>query len=137
MSNKTDLQTHNTDYAALIETLRGKAVGGGGSVETCTVTVINENSNYNPLNVDYLGISNNEMVAIYNEVPYGESITVDVVKNAPVFIYGLNAFQDILTFTGSYIFHSAYMGGDGISPHVFAANGDLEIHAKINPNSPF
>lgn len=29
MSNKTDLQTLNTDYAALIETLRGKAVGGG------------------------------------------------------------------------------------------------------------
>lgn len=30
MSNKTQLQTNNTQYASLIETLRGKAVGGGG-----------------------------------------------------------------------------------------------------------
>lgn len=30
MSNKNQLQTNNTKYASLIETLRGKAVGGGG-----------------------------------------------------------------------------------------------------------
>ncbi|MEE1084284.1 MAG: hypothetical protein UH850_11225 [Paludibacteraceae bacterium] len=30
MSNKTQLQTNNTKYASLIETLRGKAVGGSG-----------------------------------------------------------------------------------------------------------
>lgn len=29
MSNKTQLQTNNTNYASLIETLRGKAIGGG------------------------------------------------------------------------------------------------------------
>lgn len=37
MSNKTQLQTNNTNLAALIETLRGKAAGGGASVETCTI----------------------------------------------------------------------------------------------------
>lgn len=46
MSNKTQLQTNNTKYASLIESLRGKALPGGGSsgdganIETCTVTII-------------------------------------------------------------------------------------------------
>lgn len=41
MSNKSDLQALNANYAALIETLKGKATGGsgGGSIETCTVGV--------------------------------------------------------------------------------------------------
>ena len=40
MSNKTQLQTNNTTLSSLIETLRGKAAGGGGgSVETCSVSV--------------------------------------------------------------------------------------------------
>ena len=41
MSNKTDLQALNANYEALIEELRGKAVGGGsgGGVETCTVSL--------------------------------------------------------------------------------------------------
>lgn len=39
MSNKTQLQTNNTQLASLIQTLQGKAAGGSGSVETCTVTV--------------------------------------------------------------------------------------------------
>ena len=38
MSNKTDLQSLNSEYSALIETLRGKAVGGS-SVETTPVTI--------------------------------------------------------------------------------------------------
>lgn len=43
MSNKTDLQALNANYEALIEELRGKAVGSGsggsGTLETCTVTL--------------------------------------------------------------------------------------------------
>ena len=37
--SKTQLQTNNTRLASLITELRGKAAGGGASVETCTVTV--------------------------------------------------------------------------------------------------
>lgn len=43
MSNKTQLQANNTQLASLIQTLQGKAAGGGGSgggVETCTVKLI-------------------------------------------------------------------------------------------------
>jgi hypothetical protein len=41
MSNKTQLQTNNTQLASLIQTLQDKAAGGsgGGSVETCTINI--------------------------------------------------------------------------------------------------
>ena len=53
MSNKTQLQTNNTKYAALIETLRSKAVGGGNaSVQTTSVTIDNENVISNGYGVD-------------------------------------------------------------------------------------
>lgn len=46
MSNKTQLQANNTQLASLIQTLQGKAAGGGGSsggeIKTCTVVVNNE-----------------------------------------------------------------------------------------------
>lgn len=38
MSNKTQLQTNNTKLESLIQTLQGKAAGGG-SVETCTLNI--------------------------------------------------------------------------------------------------
>jgi hypothetical protein len=42
MSNKTQLQTNNARLDTLIETLKGKAVGGGGgevNMGTCTVNI--------------------------------------------------------------------------------------------------
>lgn len=35
--SKSQLQTNNTRLASLIEELKGKATGGGGSVETCYI----------------------------------------------------------------------------------------------------
>lgn len=49
MSNKTQLSNNNTKLASLIETLQGKA-SGGGSVETCTVTLNGPNSYGRPYN---------------------------------------------------------------------------------------
>ncbi len=46
MSNKTDMQTQLDRQAALIDSLRGKAVGGGGGVETCTVNFVTEGWGY-------------------------------------------------------------------------------------------
>ena len=46
MSNKTEIQSLNAKYSELIESLRGKAVGGGGNgdltFETIPLTVTNE-----------------------------------------------------------------------------------------------
>lgn len=59
MSNKTDLQTLNAKYESLIEELRGKAAGGGGgAVETCTVTATLEAQHY----IFYTGYENGELV---------------------------------------------------------------------------
>lgn len=38
MSNKTKLATNNTQLASLIQELQGKAAGGGGGMQTATVT---------------------------------------------------------------------------------------------------
>lgn len=38
MSNKTQLLNHNERLASLIQTLQGKAAGGGGGMQTATVT---------------------------------------------------------------------------------------------------
>lgn len=37
--SKSQLQSNNTRLASLIDELKGKATGGGGSIETCTVTI--------------------------------------------------------------------------------------------------
>jgi hypothetical protein len=42
MSNKTQLQTNNTKYASLIETLRGKAAGGSGEDVTAETNAYTE-----------------------------------------------------------------------------------------------
>lgn len=59
MSNKTQLSTNNTQLASLIQTLQGKAAGGGsgGSVETCEVSVTN------CYYVFYTGVENGNLVA--------------------------------------------------------------------------
>lgn len=59
MSNKTQLSTNNTQLASLIQTLQGKAAGGGagGSIETCEVSVTN------CYYVFYTGVENGNLVA--------------------------------------------------------------------------
>ena len=55
MSNKTQLQTNNTQLASLIQTLQGKAAGGGGgtAIETCTVVLDTGSSSYRPYYYSY------------------------------------------------------------------------------------
>jgi hypothetical protein len=58
MSNKTQLQTNNTQLASLIQTLQGKAAGGGGSsgggAETCTVEIVADAPVSKTQNVSYI-----------------------------------------------------------------------------------
>ena len=47
MSNKTQLSNNNTKLASLIQTLQGKATGGGGAaVETCSLTITCNDGSY-------------------------------------------------------------------------------------------
>lgn len=93
MSNKTDLQALNSNYAALIETLRGKAVGGGsgGSVETCTVTICD---NLPSRNIHYHTIENNAVV-MKSIVTNGDYQMINVIKGSAV-IFRLSGMESAI-----------------------------------------
>ena len=90
MSNKTQLQTNNTELSQLITTLQGKATGsgGGGSVETCTVTI----SAYNGSDILYTALVDGEIQGLHIEGSF-TSITLDNIVCNSVFTFGA---------TGSY-----------------------------------
>ena len=82
MSNKTQLQTNNTQLASLIQTLQGKAAGGGssggGSVETCSIRLICNTSDV--YGYSYLAYRDGQFVPVfvsyYNNV--GNTSKIDV-----------------------------------------------------------
>jgi hypothetical protein len=81
MSNKQQLQTNNTKYASLIETLRGKAAGGsGGSIETCTVMSTATGNNKSVYYTEGSGNLQNVTMSI-NEVA-----TFTVLKNTIMYV---------------------------------------------------
>ena len=142
MSNKTQLQTNNTKYASLIETLRGKSIGGedvttetndyttklatletaitaletelegkasggsgGGSIETCTVTV--EYKHYNPTNVYIFGtqVINGEIQPLFVSIEDGEFTSscgvTNILKNTQLTIIAHGKVQiEKITTTG-------------------------------------
>lgn len=63
MSNKTKLQANNTQLASLIQTLQGKAAGGGASVETCTVTLSDPEAVSAPYYYSYISLENGNIKA--------------------------------------------------------------------------
>lgn len=103
MSNKTQLQTNNAKYTSLIETLRGKAVdGGGASVETCTVT-INFISSGVPNNVwisgtQFIDGSITALSVVDNDGSNSSGVTspyviTNIVKNSALTISGYGKCQ--------------------------------------------
>ena len=63
MSNKTQLQTNNTQLASLIQTLQGKAAGGGASVETCSIRLICNTSDI--YGYSYLAYRDGQFVPVF------------------------------------------------------------------------
>lgn len=88
MSNKTDLQALNANYEALIEELRGKAVGGGtgGGVETCTVTLIDSSENTLSNQGFYIGL----------EVEPNSGRSTMIVNSAEVLLEGCSMVKNSL-----------------------------------------
>lgn len=79
MSNKTQLSTNNTQLASLIQTLQGKAAGGGGSVETCTVTVTCSTSTL--WKYVCTGYENGEYVPLYSSIWNGVGANTATIEN--------------------------------------------------------
>ena len=112
MSNKTDLQALNANYEALIEELRGKAVGGGTDLKTCTLTVEGISINYYPTDIAYTTVNDSgDVQYVYNSVS-DKSITVTCLRNSVVAI----KFKNLNTT--SII---------GVAPYLLFYNGSLAI----------
>lgn len=82
MSNKTQLQTNNTELSSLIEAIRGKAAGGGsgdesaGTVETGTLYGSSTRGPALPTTTLYYnleaipGLSSKKMIALLRSSPF-------------------------------------------------------------------
>ena len=69
MSNKTQLSTNNTQLASLIQTLQGKATGGG--IDTCSVRIIPD-ADATVYIVGYTYVDNDgKITSIYNDYNNG------------------------------------------------------------------
>lgn len=102
MPNKTQLQMNNTKLADLITTLQGKAAGGSGSMETCTLTITNTYAQQ--MNVDSIMATTFEdgnMSVFYIEPFSGQTpITIEnVVCNSGVYVL-LSVNVPVFTITG-------------------------------------
>lgn len=128
MSNKTDLQSLNADYAALIDTLRGKAAGGGsgggGSVETCTVAL------YYPVNIlsVYCTILENGKINCTElSVNASAKIIENVVCGSFFLIKSGSVYTPVPTITGGgefVILHNNYFQGYSATD---VANGVMSV----------
>lgn len=110
MSNKTDLQALNSNYAVLIETLRDKSIGSG-SVETCTVTIEGATSSYYPVNIAYTTVSSDGKVVGASQTCSTSSATVTCVKGTMVTVLYKSSINIATSHSNaSLLFSTAAMG---------------------------
>ena len=90
MSNKTNLQSLNSEYSALIETLRGKAAGGG-SVETCTVEIQGSTLSAGIFDVCYITITSEGKLQYKYERLSQQSCSLQCVCNSCLAVRFVNS----------------------------------------------
>ena len=115
MSNKTRLQTNNTNLQELINkanALPDAGSGGGGSVETCTVTLSSDAPSSGTESVYYTNGSN-EVQTVFFPL-FGDSINITVLKNSILTTYGGTPDNDnilLISYEGPY--KVCFVMGDG------------------------
>ena len=134
MSNKTDLQALNANYAALITELQGKAVGGGsGSVEACNLYV--SAAGYDgEVKITCLLVEEDGSVTTFNDAIYiySTETTQQVVKNSLVVIHGHIDYMGYVDlsciFDSEYCRYVADAGyGEGYVMFVFQVNDSVTL----------
>lgn len=131
MSNKSDLQTLNAKYESLIEELKGKAVGGGGSVETCTVTV---NAPGRSMWFDFNAIENGQMVVKSGDNQWGSlgSVSIEVVRHGLLTLYNDSVSGISVSTTNCTVVRDMYCESDGFSIGAVIAIDIDATEATIN-----
>lgn len=122
MSNKTQLQTNNTQLASLIQTLQGKAAGGGGGgVETCTVTVTGGGSS---TRAHYTAFENETMCA--KEIGGAGGVTIEnVVCGSSVFFSNIGNLLSATATAGTI------MGESGASMYYEAPREPVDASITV------
>lgn len=117
MSNKTRLQTNNTNLQELINKANalpdaGSGGSGGGSVEMCTLTIYADSPMMGNEEIWYSDGSSTPKDIIFPE--FGDSTTVNVVKNSIIFAdVLLNVSGNMSRVTGSpYVY---FISGDAMA----------------------
>lgn len=126
MSSKTQLQTNNTDLQSLIDRVNAAKdiaaslpeAGGGGSLETCTVSLETDGPTIEDILVHY--INENQELAT-ETLTFKSSITIKCLKNS--IISTNNGGMEVNT-SGSL--EVLYRRGNCLVLHVFG-DGNVDI----------
>lgn len=129
MSFKTDLQSNNTDLQAILATINSLpeagSGGGGGSLETCAVTVVRENYTYGT----YVTYENGEIVT--NTLSGGSStVTLEnVLCNSSVV---LNVMSGGVKITGDAVLLTSDILADYVTYYnvVVCKSGNITLTCK-------
>ena len=108
MSNKTQLQTNNTELSSLIEAIRDKAAGsgssGGGSIETCVVAVETDGPSAPGFSGPSFYYTDENMSLKFIETGSG---AFTVAKNTIIVINGWSGSSGVVNGSSEQIFYSA------------------------------
>ena len=110
--SKTQLQTNNAKLEALITELQGKAAGGGGGLETCEVTIVQEwggNDDPTLLTVYVYGYNNanGNISPFYAEMTSEDdyepqhSVIITGYKNTPITVICKSGYSSVYAVTTS------------------------------------
>lgn len=124
MSYLTQLQTNNTNLQACIDkanALPEAGSGGGGSVETCTVTI---NSEEEDNIIDIMYLSNTGIEETYMDGV--NTLSVEAKKDSIIVVYGEN-INDYNSITTNGIEFKLANAGDESIMYIFYATGDGTI----------
>lgn len=111
MSNKTQLQANNEQLASLIQTLQGKAQGGGSAVETCTVKIVDtgEGKSAPEFETVYITGYDHETGLVFTEMTFvTDGAEFDVVSGSYIFLGDGFAGTYISDVTNGDIVNNAY-----------------------------
>lgn len=123
MSNKSRLQTNNTNLQALINKANAlpEAGGGGGAgVETCTV-------NIKPMTTSTISYVNNGQIITENIDSSGKTITV--IKNTILVINGGWTSMNKTTGSCTKLFYT-------MSCAAYSITGDCQLVGEAGPVAP-
>lgn len=142
MSYKSDLQSNNTDLQSILDTINSlpEAGSGGGSVETCTVTITSNDGSASVLEaISYTTYSSDD-TTYYTEIAQSLPITLTDVKCGTainiMFFNGGGVFGVRTTGSAHIVGEAMYIaGGYSLVTSVCddSSGGTIDVYMASSP----